>query len=50
MEGRTVTPSYYEGASIYFSDIVGFTTISSDSSPMEVCILAVGEFGVVSGG
>jgi class 3 adenylate cyclase len=34
--GRQVEPQMYAGASIYFSDIVGFTTLSSQSTPLEV--------------
>jgi atrial natriuretic peptide receptor B len=29
-------PELYKEASVYFSDIVSFTTLASDSTPMEV--------------
>ena len=34
--GGTVLPELYREASIYFSDIVSFTTLASESTPMEV--------------
>lgn len=36
MVGGSVEPEYFDNVSLYFSDIVGFTTISANSEPIEV--------------
>ena len=34
--GKVVQPENYDQASIYFSDVLGFTALAADSSPIQI--------------
>lgn len=46
LEGKTVAPQSYEGATIFFLDVVGFTTICSGISPMDTVSMLNGIYTV----
>lgn len=47
-KGKPVRPEHYSDATLYFSDIVGFTTISALSEPIEVQTATTPPGGVLS--